>query len=45
MYLFICIDIVHQRYISALKPSTWYHDSRTFLPSRMTAQAQAAAYI
>ena len=46
MYLFICVDIVHQRYISAHMHSTWYHDAHTFLPSRMTApRADGCVYI
>ena len=48
LYLFICDDIVHLRDISEYMHSAWYHNARTFLPSRMTPpppHAQTAVYI
>ena len=46
LYLFICDDIVHLRDISEYTHSAWYHNARTFLPSRMTPpRADGCVYI
>ena len=48
LYLFICDDIVHLRDISEYMHSAWYHNARTFLPSRMTPpppRADGCVYI
>ena len=41
LYLFICDDIVHLRDISEYTHNAWYHNARTFLPSRMTPPPRA----
>ena len=35
-YLYICVDIVHLRNISAYTPSAWYHDAHTMYVSAVS---------